>query len=317
MGGFHARVYNEMPSAHLVGVYDHHRAAAEKTAQTYGVRAFDSLEQMFDQVRAVTIAVPTIHHAEVAKPFIERGIPCLIEKPLAPDSRQGRLIADWAAQYKTLVQVGHIERFNPAILAADRLHLAPRFIEAVRISPMTFRSLDVGVVLDMMIHDIDIVLKFAASGVSKVDAVGTGLLGSAEDVCNARLTFENGCVANITASRMALKTERRLRLFSADAFVSIDYQKRQGVIARRSDNLQLIRDAAQQANAGTPPNYTDLVKLEPLGTDPTDPLRAQLEAFLHAVATKSPSPVPAEAALAAVQVAERIVQQITSGSANH
>jgi predicted dehydrogenase len=306
-----------MPAAVLVGVYDHHRPAAERTAQMYGVRAFDSLEQMFDQVRAVTIAVPTIHHADVARPFLEHGIPCLIEKPLAPDSRQGRLIADWAAQYKTLVQVGHIERFNPAILAADRLRLAPRFIEAVRISPMTFRSLDVGVVLDMMIHDIDIVLKFAASGVSRVDAVGTGLLGSAEDVCNARLTFENGCVANITASRMALKTERRLRLFSADAFVSIDYQKRQGVIARRSDNLQLIRDAAQQAKTEIPPSYTDLVKLESLAVDPTDPLRAQLEAFLHAVTTNSPSPVPAEAALAAVQVAERIVQQIAIGLTSH
>jgi predicted dehydrogenase len=312
MGGFHAKTYHEIPSANLVGVYDPNPASAAKVASAYGVRAFDSLEQMFDQVQAVTIAIPTIYHAEVARLFLERRIPCLIEKPLAPDSAQGRRIVEWANQYKALIQVGHIERFNPAIRAADRLNLAPRFIEAVRISPMTFRSLDVGVVLDMMIHDIDIVLKFAASPVSKVDAVGTGLLGSAEDVANARLTFENGCVANITASRMALKTERRLRLYSADAFVSIDYQKRQGVIARRGDNLESIRAAARQAKTQTPPNYTDLVKLEPLSTDPTDPLRAQLEAFLHAVTTHSPSPVPPEEALAAVEVAERIAAQASS-----
>ncbi len=309
MGGFHARVYHEMPEARLVGVYDHHGEAAQRTAQAHGVRAFDSLEQMLDQVRAVTIAVPTVHHAEAARPFLERGIACLIEKPLAPDSAQGRRIADWAEQYGTLVQVGHIERFNPAIRAARRLNLRPRFMEAVRISPMTFRSLDVGVVLDMMIHDLDIVLSFADSPVGRVEAVGTGLLGAAEDVCNARLSFENGCVANVTASRAALKTERRLRLFSPDAFVSIDYQKRQGVIARRARNLEAIRAAAAQAAAGgQQPNYADLVHLEPLAVDGADPLRAQLEAFLEAVRSGGPSPVPAQAGLAAVELAERIVR---------
>ncbi len=135
-------------------------------------------------------------------------------------------IADAAARSGAVVQVGHIERFNPAMRAMEKLEIQPRFIEVTRISPMTFRSIDVGVVLDMMIHDIDIVLRLAQSKVAKIDAVGVSVIGDVEDICNARLTFENGCVANITASRLALKTERRLRVFSSDAYVSLDYQKK-------------------------------------------------------------------------------------------
>lgn len=313
MGRFHARAYSRLPQCRLLGVYDRHPQAAADTAREYGVRAYENIAQMLEQVQAVTIAVPTVYHPEVARPFLERGIACLIEKPLAADSAQARRIAEWAAQHNALVQVGHIERFNPAIVAAQRLKLHPRFIEAVRISPMTFRSLDVGVVLDMMIHDLDIVLKFAGSTVVDIDASGTSLLGKAEDICNARLRFANGCVANVTASRLALKTERRLRLFCPDMFVSVDYQKRQGVLARRQENLQSLQQALTQARSNPAAfNYADLVRLEPLETNNTDPLEAQVTAFLHSVAQGQPSAVPAADGLAAVEIAERIVHLVQS-----
>ena len=184
----------------------------------------------------------------------------------------------------TVVQVGHIERFNPAIRAMEKLDIRPQFIEVTRISPLTFRSLDVGVVLDMMIHDIDIVLKLARSKVAKIDAVGVSVIGEVEDICNARLTFENGCVANITASRLALKTERRLRVISPDGYVSLDYQKKYGIVARRGGNLDAIRDAVARIRSGeideiSQLNFKDLIHIDELQIDDIEPIRAELEAL--------------------------------------
>jgi predicted dehydrogenase len=260
-------------------------------------------------VKAVTIAVPTRFHAEVAEACIRRGVACLVEKPLAKDA------SDAARRAGVTVQVGHIERFNPAVRAMGRLPMAPRFIEVIRISPMTFRSIDVGVVLDMMIHDIDIVLKLAGSPVTKIDAVGVSVIGEHEDICNARLTFANGCVANVTASRLALKTERKLRVFSPDAYVSVDYQKRYGVVVRRTGNLEAIRSAAEKIRTGDVSdlsglNYADLVQVEELQISDTEPLRAQLDSFVSAVRDGTPVEVTAEDGLAAVETAVRIVEAI-------
>jgi predicted dehydrogenase len=239
----------------------------------------------------------------------------LIEKPLAKDSAEGRQIVELAREHKTLVQVGHIERFNPAVRAMDRLGVRAGFIEVTRISPLTFRSIDVGVVLDMMIHDIDIVLKLSGSRVARVDAVGVSVIGDVEDVCNARLEFENGCVANLTASRLALKTERKLRVFSPDAYVSIDYQKKYGIVAQKSGNLEAIRSAVAKIRHGeiedlADLNYQDLVNVEELQIDDVEPLRAEQEAFVGAVTGKQAAEVSAEDGLAAVEVAERIVGAI-------
>jgi len=185
----------------------------------------------------------------------------------------------------------------------------------VRISPLTFRSIDVGVVLDIMIHDIDIVLKLARSQVARIDAVGVSVIGGPEDICNARLTFENGCVANLTASRLALKTERRLRVFSPDAYVSLDYQKKYGIVARKTKNLAAIRDAVARARAGeiedlSQLNFAELVNIEELSIDDTEPLRAELDSFVHAVLSGGTPEVPAEDGLAAVETATRIVEAI-------
>lgn len=315
MGKLHARAYAQSAAATLVGVYDANADVAAAAAEQYGTRAFTKLDDLLPLVKAVSIAAPTPFHATLAEPFLGRGVACLIEKPLAKDTAEGRRIVEMARRGGAVVQVGHIERFNPVVRAMSRLDVRPRFIEVTRVSPLTFRSIDVGVVLDVMIHDIDIVLNLAKSPVARVDATGVSVIGGVEDVCNARLTFENGCVANLTASRLALKTERRLRIFSADAYVSIDYQKKYGIVARRSGNLAAIRDAVQRIRAGeiedlSDLNYSDLVQVEELQIDDQEPIRAEIEAFLTAVRTGTTPVVTAEDGLAAVETAERIIAAI-------
>jgi predicted dehydrogenase len=312
MGRLHARVYSQMPRARLVGVFDAVPDSASAVAGEFNCRAFADLPSLLDSVRAVTIAVPTQLHLSVADACISRGIACLIEKPLAGTVEECRRIVELARGSAAPVQTGHIERFNPAVVAMNRLGIHPRFIEVVRVSPMTFRSLDVGVVLDMMIHDIDIVLRLAGSSLEKVDAVGVSALGGAEDICNARLVFANGCVANMTASRLALKTERKLRVFASDAYVSLDYHARKGICVRRTAVGNALRDAIEKLNSGQVKNvaeldYTKLVNAEQLVIDDVEPLRAELDSFLDAVSKGHRPEVSAEDGLAAVDTAHRIV----------
>jgi predicted dehydrogenase len=305
-----------MPGIRLVGVQDVAQDTAAGVAEAYGCRAFEDLDEMIGKVQAVTIAVPTVYHAPIAEKCLARGVSCLIEKPLAKDVAEARQIAEWAKASGAVVMVGHIERFNPVMRAMSRMEIRPRFMEVIRVSPMTFRSMDVGVVLDMMIHDIDIVLRLADSKVAKIDAIGVSVIGDVEDICNARLTFENGCVANMTASRLALKTERRMRLFSPDAYVSLDYGKKYGLIARRGDNINAIREAAAKIRSGqitdlSELNYADLVHVEELQIDDIEPLRAEQESFTRAVREKSRPEVTVEDGLAAVETATRIVKSIS------
>jgi predicted dehydrogenase len=317
MGQLHARVYSQMPSVRLVGLYDADKDIAAAAQEKYGGEVFESVDAMAEKVDAVTIAVPTNYHATTAEPLLRRGVHCLIEKPLAKDVADAKQIVAWAKQSGATVQVGHIERFNPIVRSMSKLAIEPRFIEVIRISPLTFRSIDVGVVLDIMIHDIDIVLKLARSEVARIDANGVSVIGGPEDICNARLTFANGCVANITASRLALKTERKLRVFSSDAYVSIDYQKKHGMVARKTKNLNAIRDAVTRIRSGeiedlSQLNFTDLVSIEELEIDDIEPLRAELDSFVNAIRTKSVPEVPAEDGLAAVETATRIVEAMGS-----
>jgi predicted dehydrogenase len=317
MGRLHAKVYSQMPHVKLAGVYDINPEAAQTVADEVGCPVFEEIDAMLPRIAAVTIAAPTSVHPELAELFLKNRIACLIEKPLARDVASGQRIVEAAKASGTVVTVGHIERFNPAFIAMQRLKIQPRFIEVTRISPLTFRSTDVGVVLDMMIHDIDIVLQLANSNCVKIDAIGVSVIGDVEDICNVRLTFENGCVANMTASRLALKTERRLRVFSPDAYVSLDYQKRYGIVAHRSQNLGAIRDAVARIRTGeitdlSQLNFMDLVNVQELAIDETDPLRAELESFIEAASGRCGPAVTADQGLAAVELATRIVQSIAS-----
>ncbi|HEX7010612.1 MAG TPA: Gfo/Idh/MocA family oxidoreductase, partial [Phycisphaeraceae bacterium] len=271
----------------------------------------------FPRLTAASVAVPTRHHAQAAQPLLERGIACLVEKPLAPTLEEAQALAAFADRCGAVLQVGHTERFNPAVRAVAAMGITPRFIEVDRVSPMTFRSLDVGVVMDMMIHDLDIVLMLVRSPIRRVDAVGVSVLSEHEDVASARIVFESGSVADLTASRLALKTERKLRLFSEEAYVSLDYQRRSGVVIRRSQNegaLEQVRQQLRQGKDLSDLNYPSLVHVDELTMDlppgQEDPLTAQLTSFLESALAGRRPVVDAEAGYAAVDAAQRVVAAI-------
>ena len=240
MGGIHAKVYSQLPDSQLVAVVDADKARASQLAEKYGCTAYTDCAEILDKVDAVTIATPTTTHLEVAKLFLCHKIPVLVEKPLASSVREGRKIVSLARRYDTVVAVGHSERCNPVAQAMKRLDIEPKFIEAQRVSPYPFRSTDVGVVLDIMIHDIDIILSLARSKIKRVDAVGVTVIEGGEDICNARIVFENGCIANLTGSRLALKTERRVRVFSREAYVNVDYLKKSGIVIKTDPNKNVV-----------------------------------------------------------------------------
>jgi len=287
MGRHHARVYSQLPECELVAVVDKDIDRAGEIAREFGGTPVSCFADIKDGVDAATVAVPTVYHAEVAIPLIERGVAVLIEKPMAPDSTSAQQLLDASRQHSTLLQVGHSERFNPVVQAMLRMEVTPRFIETHRISPFTFRSADIGVVFDMMIHDIDIVLHLVKQRDYTIDAVGVAVLGHHEDVANARIRFPNEAVVNLTASRLALKTERKLRVFCPTAYLSMDYHKKSGIAIKLSENLDLIRMAKER-------NFDDLsqmqhldfgsmMKIEPLVVNDVEPLKAEISAFIDSI----------------------------------
>ncbi|MFZ0034512.1 MAG: Gfo/Idh/MocA family oxidoreductase [Sedimentisphaerales bacterium] len=317
MGSIHAKVYDSLPQSDLVAVVDTDIDQARRLARKYRCSAFANCGDILGKVEAVTIATPTTVHYELAKFFIENNVAVMIEKPLASDVNQARGIVELVKNHGVVAAVGHSERCNPVVQAMKRLQIEPRFIEATRISPYPFRSTDIGVVLDVMIHDIDIVLSLAASEVKRVDAVGIGVIDAdSEDICNARIAFENGCIANITASRLALKTERKVRVFSRQAYLSLNYFEKTGTIIKAdTDNIELINKIRQLKQSGKfgllKTDWTKLVHYEKLRIDDNEPLRLEQEVFLQAVADKASKPeVSVEEGLAAMECAERILASV-------
>ena len=316
MGAIHAKVYDQLPQSELVAVVDIDAEKAKRMADQHGCAAFTDASDVLDKVDAATIATPTVTHMELAKSLIKNKIAVLIEKPLATNVREGKKIASLARKNNIVVAVGHSERCNPVVQAMKRLDIEPKFIEANRISPYPFRSTDIGVVLDVMIHDIDIILSLAASKIKKVDAVGVGVIADdKEDICNARIVFENGCIANITASRLALKTERKVRMFSKQAYLSLDYLTKSGMIIKADPNINVVKWIQERKEAGdfnlTTVNWPDLLHIEHLAIDDKEPIRVQQEAFLRAVADKQHRPeVSAEDGLAALQCAQEILNSV-------
>ena len=314
MGRHHVRTYTQVPGAKLVAVIDANVQRARELAEPLGAKWAAQWSPELCDIRAVTVAVPTVQHLAVSRPLIERGIHVLIEKPLAPTAAEADELAALARRHNVIVQVGHTERFNPAVRAVGRLGLRPKFVEAHRISPFTFRSADIGVVFDLMIHDIDVMLHLVRDEVERVDAVGVNVLGRHEDIANARINFRGGAVANLTASRLALKTERKLRVFAEKAYVSLDYQKKIGVAITLDRNLDVLKMARERnledlsQVAGL--DFGKMVQVEPLQIDDRDPLRTEVEAFLECIRTGSRPPVSAEDGAAAVRLAEQIVSSL-------
>jgi len=235
LGRFHAQKYAALGDCELVAVVDAEAQVAARVAAELGVRALNDHRELYGLVDAVSVATPTQSHAEIAAGFLRAGAHVLVEKPITETGEQAQALIDLARQHSLVLQVGHLERFNPAILAAEPLLTTARFIECVRLAPFKERGTEVNVVLDLMIHDIDLIQMIVACPVAALEAVGTPVFSGEIDIANARLRFDNGCVANVTASRVSLKTERKLRVFRDDAYLSIDlHQKILTVIRKRA-----------------------------------------------------------------------------------
>ena len=316
LGKEHARVYAGMKEADLVGVVDVDLKAARSVARKFKVDWSAELDLLLDRAQAVSIVVPTVYHHAVALPFLDRGISVLVEKPMTFSTRKAQELVDAAAKSGAKLQVGHIERFNPGFKAIAHYNFRPLFIECHRLSPFRFRSVDVGVVFDLMIHDLDIVQYLARSDVKRIEAVGVPVISKPEDIANARLIFENDCVANLTASRVSLKTLRKIRFFAPDCYVSIDTAEQKAVIYRKKANFDTVAEKLRDASGVKTLMemrklaYGDLVGVEHVSLDRKEPLRAELESFVRCVVEDHAPEVTGEDGLKAVRVAEAVIEQI-------
>jgi predicted dehydrogenase len=289
LGSIHARIYKELESCSLAAVCDIDPKRLEEVSAQLSVPGFVDYHELLDKVDAVSIATPTNLHYEIAGEFLERKIHALVEKPFTSDLAQADKLIKIARENDCILQVGHIERFNSAFSATQKLIKEPRFIECHRLSPFPHRSLDVGVVLDLMIHDIDIVLGLVNSELKKAEAVGVPVLTPFEDIANARLTFKNGCVCNITASRVSDEWMRKIRIFLNHAYISLDYKKEEAFIYRK-DGLSITKDS--------------------LPIEKEQPLKRELGSFIDCVAEKKPPLVSGTVAREALALALDIQKQI-------
>lgn len=270
LGGFHAEKYAAIPDSELVAVVDVDRERAESVASRLGTRAFTSHRDILDKVDAVSISVPTHCHFDVARDFLLEGTSILLEKPITTTLEEADELIRISRETGAVLQVGHLERFNPVVMALDGILTEPRFIESIRIAPFKPRGTDVNVVLDLMIHDIDIIQHIINSPIKTINSIGAPVFTDEEDIANARIQFENGCVANVTASRISLKSERRMRIFQADAYITIDFQNKKVAVFRKGDGEMF---------PGIPNVAIDQRELEQ-----GDVLKTEIESFLDAVA---------------------------------
>ena len=300
LGRFHAQKYASLSDCELIAVVDADAGVAKRVAAEVGSRAISDYRQLFGEVDAVSVVTPTPSHAEIAAGLLRSGAHVLVEKPIAETAEQAQQLIDLARQQRRVLQVGHLERFNPAILAAEPVLKSPRFIECQRLAPFRERGTEVNVVLDLMIHDIDLVQMIVGSPVASFDAIGTPVFSAEIDIANARLRFENGCVANVTASRVSLKTERKLRVFCDDAYMSLDLQQK---------ILTVIRKRVPPAAAGELP-----VQIEEQSFAQGDALLAEIEAFIKAIRDEGPVMVTGEDGQRALRTAIAISERVSANS---
>jgi len=291
LGRHHARIYDSLEGVDLVGVYEIDSRKAEEVCREYGCRRFESLEALGEVCDALSVVVPTDRHCEVALPLLERGCHLLIEKPLCSSVAEAERIVEAARRAGVLVQVGHIEHFNPVMSYLEVEVDRPRFITTERLAPFQPRGTEVGVVLDLMIHDIGVVLQLVRSPVARVESVGVSVLSATEDIANARITFENGCVANLNASRVSLKKLREIRVFQDSAYLSLDFMNQTG---------HLVKKEGQALDQ------------QEIPIEKGEPLRLELRSFADSVRLARVPKVGASLGKSALEVALTITGQIRS-----
>ncbi len=291
IGSNHTRIYSELPNAELVAILDIDPARANEIGDKYKAKVAASLTEFAGMVDAASIATPTSAHFSIARDLLAQGKHLLIEKPITEKTSDARDLAEMAAEKGLVLQVGHVERFNPVLSALEQRLTHPRFIEAHRLSPYPNRSTEIGVVLDLMIHDLEIILHLVNSTVESMDAVGVPVLSRGEDIANARLRFGSGCIANVTSSRISPEKMRKIRVFQEDAYLSLDYQGQSGEIYRRV-NGQITR--------------------EPVAIEKEEPLRQQLTSFVGCALTGGEPRVSGSHAAAALELAVEITRLIAA-----
>jgi len=296
LGRFHAQKYASLPAVELVAVVDASAGNREQVAAETGCRAVADYRDILGEVDAVSIATPTPLHYPIAKHCLERGIHVLVEKPITTTLEEARSLVDTAARVGRVLQVGHLERFNAAILALAGTLGRPRFVESHRLAPFKERGTDVNVVLDLMIHDIDLIQSLVGAPIASIDAVGASVFSAGLDIANARIRYANGCVANTTASRVSMKMERKLRVFQDDAYISIDLQQKVLTIVRKPP-----------AGADVPKGQ---VLIEERTYDQGDALKLEIEAFLRSIREGTPPVVTGEDGLRALETATKITQMV-------
>ena len=289
IGRNHARIYSELESAELVAIYDANEEHARALAEEFGTEAVGSLEELVSRVDAASVSTPTVTHRDIATTLIEQGKHVLVEKPISDSVDDAKAMIDLAKEKGCVLQVGHIERFNPVMSQLEARLNSPKFIECHRLSPFPQRSMDIGVVLDLMIHDIEIVLHLVHSPIAAIDAVGIPVLTRREDIANARIKFENGCVANITASRISPEKMRKIRVFQGDAYLSLDYQDQSGWIYRK-DGMEIAREEVE--------------------VERDEPLKCELASFVECAARGEQPKVSGQQGAAALDIALEITQII-------
>jgi len=289
MGRNHARVYSLLENAELTAVYDADPSRAAAVAAEFGAQAVASLEALAGLCEVASVAVPTVAHREVGCRLMELGVHVLMEKPIAPTVEDAQVMVETSQRHGRVLQIGHIERFNPVLRELEKKLSRPRFIEAHRLSPFPNRSIDIGVVLDLMIHDLEIILHLVRSPIVSIDAVGVAVLTAQEDIANARLRFENGCVANVTASRISPERMRKFRVFQEDCYLSLDYQEQSGHVHWK-EGMEIKRAA--------------------VAVEPGEPLRLELDAFVSSAAAGAAPAVSGQQGTAALGVALDITRMI-------
>jgi len=307
LGQHHARIYAALPNVEFMGIYEANDARAEEICARHNCKRFLTIEELGAACDAVSVVVPTDRHAEVALPLLARKTHLLIEKPITATLEEAERVLAAAQASGCIVQVGHIEHFNPVMSFMEKHIDRPGYITAERLAPYTTRGTEVGVVLDLMIHDIGIVLALAKSPIRKIDSVGISVLSKTEDIANARIEFESGCVANLSASRMSLKKNREIRIFQDNAYLSLDFMNQKGHLIKKSDliayGLKLKIGLAQAGDSSSIP-----VQEIPIEKD--EPLKLELQHFTESVAELKQPKVGAQLAKTALEVAIQITEQI-------